>query len=128
MYLKRNNGNITIELLSFFLILAACVWTSVGIFEAYKTRTSLNSITYLVVKQIAINEELQNQWQDQLFIDQVAKNNKLKNLKIEIDCENNICNNGNIIQIRTSAESTEGVFRFQIQSEKYAISNKHSSD
>lgn len=128
MYLKQNKGNVTVELLSFFLILAVSIWTSVGIFEAYKTKTALNNITYFAITQIAINEKLRNQWQEAKFLDQIAKNNNLQNLKVEINCENNICKNGNIIEVRTSANSVNGVFRFQMQSEKNAITNKYGSD
>jgi len=128
MYLRQNNGNVTVELLSFFLILAVSIWTSVGIFELYKTKTSLNNITYFAITQIAIDEKLRNQWQDAKFIEQLAKSNNLQNLKIEINCENNICKNGNTIEIRTSANSINGFFRFQLQSEKNAITNKYGSD
>ncbi len=91
MYLKQNKGNVTVELLSFFLILAVSIWTSVGIFEAYKTKTSINNITYFAITQITIDEKLRNQWQDARFLEQIAKNNNLQNLKVEINCENNIC-------------------------------------
>lgn len=128
MYLKQNKGNVTVELLSFFLILAVSIWTSVGIFEAYKTKASINNITYFAITQIAIDEKQRNQWQDARFLEQIAKNNNLQNLKVEINCKNNICKNGNMIRIRTSANSINGVFRFEMQSEKNAITNKYGSD
>lgn len=128
MYLKQNEGNVTVELLAFFLILVVSIWTSVGIFEVYKTRTTLNKITYFASNQIAIDEKLRDQWQDAIFIEQLAKSNNLQNLKVEISCENNTCKNGNLILIRMSTNSAKGVFRFQMQSEKYAVTNKYGSD
>jgi hypothetical protein len=128
MYLKQNKGNVTVELLAFFLILAVSIWTSIGIFEAYKTRTTLSKITYFASTQIAIDEKLRDQWQNAIFVEQLAKNNNLQNLKVEINCENNICKNGNLVQIRTRANSANGIFKFQMQSEKYAITNKYESD
>ncbi len=128
MFLKQKSGNITLELLIFFLLISTASWLAVGIFEASKTRNTLEEISYLAARQIAISKSKKIDWQSQSFKNTLEKTHNLKNLNLEISCENNLCDNGNLINVAASAKSNNGVFSFRLTSRSIAVSNRFSSD
>lgn len=128
MLLKQNSGNVTLELIIFFLLIATATWLSVGIFEANKTRTTLDELAHLAARQIAINSSQLQTWQNDSFVRSLEIDHNLKNLQLTIDCENKICKNGSSIEVAISARSANGVFAFDMKSKSVAVSSRFSSD
>lgn len=128
MLLKQRSGNVTIELLIFFLLIGTTIWLSIGIFEASKTRSTLDEISYLAARQIAINSNTLSIWQSSSTSKSLESSHGLKELKIIVECDNNICDNGNLIKVLTKAKSANGVYTFNMQSSAIAISSRYSSD
>jgi hypothetical protein len=57
MCLKNCRANVTIELLTFFVIISFAVWSSLGVYELYRLRNNLDKFAYLAVQQIAFDIE-----------------------------------------------------------------------
>lgn len=128
MHLKNTSGNVAIELIIFFLLIATASWLSLGIFEASKIRNTINEIAYLAARQIATDPAQLQNWQSKTFIRSLEKDHNLRNLQITVDCKDKICNNGNSIQIFASASSMNSVFTFEMTSKSVAVSSRFSSD
>lgn len=128
MRLNQKSGNITLELLIFFLLISTASWLAIGIFEASKTRNTLKEISYLAARQIAISEAKKLDWQSKSFMNTLEKTHNLKNLNLDISCEDNMCDNGNLIKVAASANSNNGVFTFRMTHNSIAVSNRFSSD
>jgi len=128
MLLKNRIGNVTFELLIFFVVIASAIWLTVGIFEATKIRTSLNEISYLAARQIAINDAMQTTWQSNTFLSELENEHSLQNLNVIVNCKNNSCKNGNEVRVIVRARSVNRVFSFDMKSDSFAVSSKFSSD
>ncbi len=128
MLLKQKSGNVTIELIIFFLLIGTTIWLSIGIFEASKTRSTLNEISYLAARQIATNQTSLSIWQSSSTTKSFESSHGLQDLKIIIECENNICNNGKSIKVFAQAKSANGVYAFSMKSSATAVSSRYTSD
>lgn len=128
MYLKETRGNVTLELLIFFVLIASSIWLSMGIYQTLKAQSALREISYLAARQIAINSKLENYWRDPALYQELAQKNNLKSLELFITCENSLCKNGNQIKVRAVAKSESGFFSINLENSSAAVSNKFMSD
>ncbi|MGA0884168.1 MAG: hypothetical protein ACO3Q1_05795, partial [Candidatus Nanopelagicales bacterium] len=67
-------------------------------------------------------------WQSSFTNKSLESSHGLKDLKIFIECENNICNNGNSIKVFAQAKSANGVYTFSMKSSATTVSSRYSSD
>ena len=128
MFLKNCRGNVTIELLTFFVIISFAVWSSLGVYELYRLRNNLDKFAYLAVQQIAFDIEKKQVWQNQTFLLELANTSKLSEFKINIICEDNVCEDGKLITVQASGKNTDSVFGIELEREAKALASKFSDD
>lgn len=128
MFLKNCRGNVTIELLTFFVIISFAVWSSLGVYELYRLRNNLDKFAYLAVQQIAFDIEKKQVWQNQTFLLELASTSKLADFKINIICEDNVCKDGKLITVQASGKNTDSVFGIELEREAKALASKFSDD
>jgi hypothetical protein len=128
MYLKNQRANVTIELLTFFLIISLTIWISIGIFELFQQKNNLNKISYLAASQIAFDNNKIQPWQNQQFLIQLAQDNNLIDLKVVVKCSSASCNNGDLITVTASGTAKNSIIKLNLQSQITATSNKYSDD
>lgn len=128
MFLKNCRGNVTIELLTFFVIISFAVWSSLGVYELYRLRNNLDKFAYLAVQQIAFDIEKKQVWQNQTFLLELASTSKLADFKINIICEDNVCKDGKLITVQASGKNTDSVFGIELEIEAKALASKFSDD
>jgi len=128
MFLKNQRASVTIELLTFFLIISFTVWVSIGIFELFQQKTSLNKISYLAAQQVAFDDSKRNLWQDPTFLNELANSNNLQSFKVAINCNNISCKNGATVTVTTSGQAKQSIIKLNLKSEFSATSNKFSDD
>lgn len=128
MFLKNCRGNVTIELLTFFVIISFAVWSSLGVYELYRLRNNLDKFAYLAVQQIAFDIEKKQVWQNQTFLLELASTSKLSEFKINIICEDNVCKDGKLITVQASGKNTDSVFGIELEREAKALASKFSDD
>jgi hypothetical protein len=128
MCLKNCRANVTIELLTFFVIISFAVWSSLGVYELYRLRNNLDKFAYLAVQQIAFDIEKKQVWQNQTFLLELASTSKLSDFEINIICEDDVCKDGKLITVQASGKNLDSVFGLKLEREAKALASKFSDD